>query len=144
MKTLHIIFCKKKINIPGKVYDEKIKNNSYEFNKDLLKLIEKHYKGDIYKNEFFLASPELTSKSYSFFGCDIKINNLENFIDKFDEKSYTDSTIEEKKSVSYNIKTALIEYIEKDISKKNILTIIKVIILINFYKIFKILKWKLN
>lgn len=131
----------KKINIPDKVYDEKIKNNSYEFNKDLLKLIEKHYKGDIYKNEFFLASPELTSKSYSFFGCDIKINNLENFIDKFDEKSYTDPIIEEKKSVSYNIKTTLIEYIEKDILKKNILTIIKVIILINFYKIFKIL-WK--
>ena len=136
---------KKKINVPDQVYDEKIKNNSYQFNKDLLVHIKKYYEGDIYKNEFLLSSPELTSKSYSFFGCDIKINNLENFLEKLDEKSFKYPTLDENKSASHNIKATLVESIEKDVFKKNFSTIIKVFILIYFYKIFKIfkiLKWK--
>lgn len=115
------------------VYESLIDTKIYELTNKFLDEVKKYYNEDINKNEFILASPELTSKLYKFYGCDISLDDLDDFLNKNEFNKFR-RLAQNNGDVSKKIKDAINFYIKKNYHKKNILKTLKTYILIKLFK----------
>ena len=113
------LMLKKEIDIPDYIYDKNLHKKKYDFDIKFLELIKKNLNYDIEKNEFYNSCGELKSKLFDFYGSDIKLKNLDSFIDNLDNNDQTNqiNILEKQKNISLEISNTLKEYLKN--SKKN-------------------------
>ena len=109
-----------KKNIDYKFYDQNIKKNFYEFGVKFLDELSIN-KNELINNKFLRSSPELLEPIYEYIGCDLKIDQLENFINKFKLSDINFDDKEEKIRTSEQMKNIIVNYLNNSF-KDNFLT----------------------